>query len=311
MLHLIQFLLRHGYALLFGLVFAEQAGLPIPALPALLAMGALIGRGHFAPAPTLALAATAAVMADLLWYALGVYRGNAVLGFVCRISLEPDTCVRRTSEMFGRLGMKALLFAKFVPGLSTAAPPLAGMTRVAVWRFLVWDLAGSLVWAGAFLGAGVAFSSEIERIAEWALRLGSWLLVLLLLGLAGYIGWAGAFLGAGVAFSSEIERIAEWALRLGSWLLVLLLLGLAGYIGWKYSQRRRLLRSLRVARITPEELKARLDAGERVAIVDLRHPVEYSADSARLPGAMRLEPAEVAGLPERFPPDRELVLYCS
>jgi len=268
MLHLIQFLLRHGYALLFGLVFAEQAGLPIPALPALLAMGALIGRGHFAPAPTLALAATAAVMADLLWYALGVYRGNAVLGFVCRISLEPDTCVRRTSEMFGRLGMKALLFAKFVPGLSTAAPPLAGMTRVAVWRFLVWDLAGSLVWAGAFLGAGVAFSSEIERIAEWALRL-------------------------------------------GSWLLVLLLLGLAGYIGWKYSQRRRLLRSLRVARITPEELKARLDAGERVAIVDLRHPVEYSADSARLPGAMRLEPAEVAGLPERFPPDRELVLYCS
>ena len=268
MYHLIQFLLAHGYLVLFGFVLAEQIGLPIPAVPILLAMGALTGSGHFGFVEALLLAAAAATLGDLLWYTLGRRRGYAVVKFLCRLSLEPDSCVRRTTDIFGRLGFRSLLVAKFIPGFSTAAPPLAGIGKSPVWRFLLWDAAGSLVWAGTFLGAGVLFSSEIERLAEWALHL-------------------------------------------GSWLVVLLFLALAAYIGLKYSQRRKLLRSLRVARITPVELKSRVDAGEDVLIVDLRHPDEFALDGETLPGAIRMESADVETLPDSIPREREIVLYCS
>ena len=98
MYHLIQFLLAHGYLVLFGFVLAEQIGLPIPAVPILLAMGALTGRGHFGFVEALLLAAAAATLGDLLWYTLGRRRGYAVVKFLCRLSLEPDSCVRRTTD---------------------------------------------------------------------------------------------------------------------------------------------------------------------------------------------------------------------
>jgi membrane protein DedA with SNARE-associated domain len=182
-----EFLLEYGYLLLFATVLAEQLGLPIPSTPVLLAAGALAGRGDFSFGLLLALAVTAAVLSDIAWYYLGRSRGHHILRLLCRISLEPDTCVRRTEGVFWKQGAKMLLYAKFVPVLNTTAPPLAGVVGMPVGRFLIFDLAGSIIWVGAFAGAGYIFSDQLEFVAAIAARLGGWLAVLLVAGLAGYI----------------------------------------------------------------------------------------------------------------------------
>lgn len=189
MKELIHFLEQHGHVVLFVVVAAEQIGLPIPAVPVLLAMGALAGIGRFSLGAALLVAALAAVVSDLVWFELGRRRGRSVLDWMCRISLEPDSCVRRTENLFERSGAPALLVAKFVPGLSTAAPPLAGLMGMSRARFLAFDVAGALLWAGTFLGAGHLFRSQLERAAEWAGRLGGWLVVVLGAPLAAYIAW--------------------------------------------------------------------------------------------------------------------------
>ena len=155
--HTIQFLLRHGYVLLFIWVFAEQLGLPVPSIPALLAMGALAGRGEFSYALTLAVGVLAALSSDFIWFELGRHRGHTILSHLCRISLEPDSCVRRTENVFIRYGARSLLVSKFVPGLGTVAAPLAGMFGVRVSRFVLWDASGDLLWAGTFSGLGYLF----------------------------------------------------------------------------------------------------------------------------------------------------------
>lgn len=185
----IDFLLRHGYAVLFVFVLAEQVGLPVPALPVLLAVGALAASGQFGFAPALAVAVVAATAADLVWYELGRRRGHTVVNLMCRVSLEPDTCVRRTEDTFARYGLRTLLFAKFIPGLNTVTPPLAGMVHTPMGRFVLHDAAGAAIWAGAFMGLGYLFSTELERVAVHAMQLGGGLFVLLAGGLACYIVW--------------------------------------------------------------------------------------------------------------------------
>src|SRR5688572_2829001 len=118
MVEIIEFLQRHGYAVLFAFVLAEQIGLPIPAVPVLLGMGVLAGSGRFSFGWAIAVAALAALVSDVIWYELGRRRGHSILDLLCRISLEPDSCVRRTEQMFDRNGSRALLLAKFLPGLS-------------------------------------------------------------------------------------------------------------------------------------------------------------------------------------------------
>jgi membrane protein DedA with SNARE-associated domain len=262
------FVLRHSYALVFLIVLTEQAGLPIPALPVLLAAGALAGQGRLSLPLALGLAVGASLIADFVWYELGRRRGHSILSLLCRISLEPDSCVRRTENLFAERGARSLLVAKFIPGLGTAATTLSGMLHMRLWRFFAWDAVGALLWAGAFAGAGFVFSAQLDRVAVYAQRLGAGLLILL-----------------------------------GG--------GLAAYIGFKYYQRQRFIRALRIARITPEELKQKLDAGEEVMIVDLRHAVEFDADDAKVPGAIHLDPEDIEQRHPEIPRDRDVVLYCT
>lgn len=189
MKEVLQFVLRHGYWLLFGSVFVEQVGLPFPSVPALLAMGALCGLGYFSFAVSLALAVVASVVADWVWFQLGVRRGHAVLNLLCRISLEPDSCVRRTEDLFGRNGSRTLLFAKFIPGLSTVVPPMAGTFRMDWRRFLLMDGAGAALWAGSYLLVGYLFREQLERAADVAAGTGGWLGGIVVALLAGYIAW--------------------------------------------------------------------------------------------------------------------------
>jgi len=180
------FLIRHGYALLFGWVLLEQLGLPIPAVPLLIAAGALARAGKMNLTFAVALAFIAVILADLFWYSLGRYRGGRILKLLCRISLEPDSCVRRTENLFVRHGGRSLLIAKFVPGLNTAAPALAGIFRMPVRRFMIFDSLGVLFWVVTFTSLGLIFSDQLEQIA---LRWGGWLAAVLAGGLAAYVLW--------------------------------------------------------------------------------------------------------------------------
>lgn len=264
----IQFLIRHGYAVMFVCVFIEQMGLPLPAIPFLLAAGALAGAGQLNLTFAIGLAVAASLLSDMVWYEIGRRHGTKVLNLLCRISLEPDSCVRRTENVFARHGARSLLVAKFIPGLNTVAPPLAGIFQMRLSRFLLFDGLGALVWVGAFVGLGYLFSDQIEQVAAYALGLGTWLVVIV-------VG------------------------------------GLAAYIAWKYVQRQHFLRQLRIARITPEELKQRLDAGEDVVIVDLRQSLDFEAEPQTVPGALHMIAEELEQRHQEIPRDRDVVLYCT
>src|ERR1700682_4828319 len=168
----LEFLLHHGYVVLLAWVFAEQIGVPVPSLPILLAAGALAGSGQFSFTASLLLSVGASLTADSIWYVLGRVKGIKVLQLLCKISLEPDSCVRRTEGLFSKQGAQSLLVAKFIPGLGTVAPPLAGIFHMRPGRFLLFDGCGALLWASTYLGLGFVFSGEIERIEEAAECLG-------------------------------------------------------------------------------------------------------------------------------------------
>lgn len=154
--------MRHGYAVLAVWVLLDQLGMPVPVVPVLLAAGALAGGGDLDLASTIGIVAAMAVVADVTWYGIGRARGMSVLRLLCRLSLEPDSCVRSTESVFERHGPRALLVAKFVPGLQTVASPLAGVFRLPMPRFLLWEVPGALLWATVYVGLGAVFHEEIE-----------------------------------------------------------------------------------------------------------------------------------------------------
>jgi membrane protein DedA with SNARE-associated domain/rhodanese-related sulfurtransferase len=180
----VHFLTQHGIAVLFIAVLAEQIGLPIPAVPFLIAAGALAGTGQMALGVVLATAVIAALIGDQIWFELGRRRGRPVLNWLCRISLEPTSCVRRTEEFFTRHGMQSLLVAKFIPGLSTIAPPLAGIVGIGVRQYLFYNGVGTLLWAGSGIGLGYVFSNQLEQAVFLLSHLGP-TIALFLLGIVG------------------------------------------------------------------------------------------------------------------------------
>ena len=160
-----ELLTNYGYTAVFTCVLAEQLGLPLPATPVLIAAGALAGLGELNPLAALLLAIAASLIGDSVWYYLGKTQGMSVLRLLCKISLEPDTCVRKTNSAYSKHGTRWLLFAKFIPGVSTVAPPMAGVYKVNPWKFLAMDGAGAGLWAGVFIFAGWCFRNQTEAIA--------------------------------------------------------------------------------------------------------------------------------------------------
>jgi membrane protein DedA with SNARE-associated domain len=182
-------LLRHGYAFLFSYVFAVQVGLPIPADPLLLIMGALVGDHQYSFWPSLAIATLAALAGDYFWYELGRRRGRSILSFLCKLSIEPDTCVRKTELRLTSRGAWTLLFAKFIPGMSLVSMPLAGAIRMRRPLFLSADLAGCMLWSASYLVAGKIFHTQLTKLIE-ALGLFGRQAGLVAITLASaYIGW--------------------------------------------------------------------------------------------------------------------------
>src|SRR6267143_38816 len=207
-----------------------------------MAAGALAGTGKMSWLVALSAAAFGSLLADLIWFYLGRRRGQRILGVLCRISLEPDSCVRRTQDLFTRYGMRGVVVAKFIPGLSTLAPPMAGSSGVSAPRFFLFDGLGSLLYAGSFITAGVLFSHQLEQV---------------------------------------IAALAS----LGSGALGVVVVLAAAYIGYKYYQRQRLLKELRMARITVDELHQKLETGENPMILDLRSHAELERDPSLIRSA--------------------------
>ena len=265
---ILQLLARHGPAVLFTAVLVEQLGVPVPATPWLLGAGALAAAGQIPWAASLGAGVLGSLMADGVWFYLGRSRGYRVLGLLCRISLEPDSCVRKTQNVFARYGMQGIVLAKFIPGLSTLAPPLAGTSGVSAARFLALDGLASVLYVGGFIGLGVLFSRQLEQMLA--------------------------------ALSS-----------LGGRALGVLVGALALYLGYKYIQRRRLLTELKMARITADELQAKLEAGAAPVILDVRSRPELEQEPRLIRGAMHITLDELEAKHPQIPADRDIVLYCS
>jgi len=264
----LQFVVQYGYVLLFFWVLAEQAGLPLPAAPLLLAAGALAGQHKLNFVLVVIVAATGSLMSDAFWYFFGKRRGGVVLNLLCRIALEPDSCVRRTESTFTKFGPRTLLICKFVPGLNTAAPTLSGMVGVDFPRFLVFDFLGALLWTSAFTTLGFIFGKQLDRANLYAQRFGGWILMLFVTGIIAYV----------------LNR-------------------------WR--ERERFLRQVKGDRITPDELKHKLESGEPIVIVDLRHPLDVLTDPRTLPGALQISPEELESRHSEITRDGEIVLFCT
>ena len=262
------FIARYGEVLVFVYVFADQIGIPLPAVPALLAMGAFSAAGKLHFGSALLLSVVASVLADSIWYVAGRKRGADVLRLLCKISLEPDSCVRRTEEVFVRYGVRSLVLAKFVPGLSTIAPPLAGVVGVGVPRFLAYSAAAALLWAGTWGGIGYLAGDALQQVVDETGRLGTALL----------------------------------------WIVAAIVVV---YVAAKWIQRQRFLRGLRIARLSPDELKRMLDADPGVMIVDLRSALDVSVTPFAIPGALRIAPEDLEHRHHDIPRDRDIVLYCT
>ena len=157
-------LLQHGYLFLFAYVLAVALGLPFPADPLLLLMGAMVGNHRYSFIASLLVAVFPALIGDILWFELGRFRGHSILGLLCRLSLEPDSCVRKTEAAFAKRGSRALLFAKFVPGVSLLSVSLAGISKLRYWRFLLADVTGCVLWAGAYLLVGRVFYRQVDSV---------------------------------------------------------------------------------------------------------------------------------------------------
>jgi len=268
----IEFFVGHAYAVLFAWVLLEQLGVPVPSIPLLLAAGTLSATHRISFAMALAVAVAACLLSDSLWYFLGRRYGNRVIRVLCKLSLEASTCVAKTEGYFTRRGALTLLVAKFVPGLSTVSPPIAGQTGMPYGRFFNFDLAGSLLWAISFLLAG-RFFGDIAKKSQ-------------------------AFFGLLSHFAAAV--------------FVLMVIGFFLHRVIKQRRFLAQVRELRVGPAEVKAmLDSAQSESDRPYIVDLRHPLDYLPDPRVLPGAVRIGPSELAVHADHIPRDRDVILYCT
>jgi membrane protein DedA with SNARE-associated domain/rhodanese-related sulfurtransferase len=267
------FFVHYAYLILFVWVLAEQIGIPVPSIPVLLTAGTLSATHRIHHTYALAVVLLACVLADTLWYGLGRRYGKNVLQLLCRLSFEASTCVSKTEGYFTRRGPVTLLFSKFVPGLSTVAAPIAGQTGMSYGRFLIWDFAGSVLWAETFLLAGRFFGDLAKRSAPF------------------------------------FQLLGHFAIAI----FVLMVFGFFAYRIFKQRRFLQQVRSMRLEPAELKAMMDYAEAHGNIPpfIVDLRHPLDYLPDPRVLPGALRIGPNEIKLHSEIIPRDRDVVLYCT
>jgi membrane protein DedA with SNARE-associated domain/rhodanese-related sulfurtransferase len=259
------YLLEHYCVpIVFVAVLIDQLGVPIPAVPVLIVAGSLAANGRVSAAALFIAAVVATLIADAVWFLIGRTYGMRVLKTLCRISLEPDSCVSQTQDRFERWGVNSIVIAKFIPGLATIAPPLAGALRVSWLRFRGLSLIASSLWTAVGLGAGLVFKGPI----------------------------------------AELERIGGMAAAgLGVALII--------YIAYKWRERRRFLASLRMARISVDDLYALLTAKQDPLILDVRTHTARSLEPRWIPSAIHAPVEELEHWLKDYSREREIIVYCT
>ncbi|MGX5730183.1 DedA family protein/thiosulfate sulfurtransferase GlpE [Pseudoxanthomonas beigongshangi] len=263
---------RYGVALVFVNVLALSLGLPVPAMPTLILVGAGIAL-HADPAwpallGVLAVSVSASLLGDTAWFYAGRRYGGRTLQSLCRLSLSRDSCMKQTERVYGRFGIRVLAVAKFVPGLSMVAVPLSGAMQAGLPRFLRYDGLGAALWATVGLALGVIFARQVEGLLLALSQLGIGAVLVVLAGLALYVG----------------------------------------YRGWR---RRALFRMLESARIDPPALDALIRAGESPVVLDIRAPGFRDIDPFVIPGAVFADERRLEEITARFPRERRIVIYCA
>jgi membrane protein DedA with SNARE-associated domain/rhodanese-related sulfurtransferase len=263
---------KYGVALVFINVLALSLGLPVPAMPTLV----LVGAGIAAQAEpmwlpllaALSVSVLASLIGDSAWYYAGRRYGNRTLQQLCRLSLSRDSCLKQTERFYGRFGIRVLSVAKFVPGLSMVSVPLAGAMQARLPLFLRYDGLGAALWAALGLGLGVAFSQQVEALLQTLSQLGA---------------------GAGVL--------------VGALLLA--------YVGYRWWRRRSLRRALEAARIDVPALHELIQAGRRPALLDIRAPGFRVLDPYVIPGAVFADERKLEPILTGYPRDQKIVIYCA
>lgn len=166
MTDLVSLIAKHGYAVVAAIVFAEAIGLPVPAALALVVAGAAVG-GHVLRAPTLLpLVLAAMVLGDILLFFAGRYTGWTLLGWLCKVSANPESCILRSAESFYKRGKTTLVVAKFIPGVNTMAPPLAGSMKMKFGQFLSYDAIGAILYIAAYFTLGFLGRDFLRAISS-------------------------------------------------------------------------------------------------------------------------------------------------
>ncbi len=270
---LLHVFVHHAYLILFAWVLIEQAGVPVPSVPVLLAAGTMSAAHILHIELVLPLILMACMASDSAWFWLGRRYGTRIVDLLCKMSFEAATCVNRTQGSLGRRGAVTLLFAKFVPGLSTMAAPLAGQAGVSYPTFLSYDMAGTLIWASAWLFGGRFLGDLIKRSSHlFALLVHSAVALVLLM-------------VAGVLVARYIRRV-------------------------RFLRELRGLR-LEPAQLLAMIDDAEKRGTQLPFIVDLRHPLDVLSDPLVLPHALRIGPDELKQREAMIPRDRDIVLYCT
>ena len=266
---LLTLLEQYGLWLVFANVLALQCGLPVPAYPTLIVVGAMTARGDVTVAQVIAVSTIACVIADLAWYFAGARHGRRVLRLMCRLSLSPDSCVRQTENIYERWGAPSLVVAKFVPGFAVVATSMAGMVRTPLPSFALFDTIGALLWSGVAVA----------------------------------LGWI---------FRGAVNDILGVLTQAGHWGLLALIVALALFIAFKGLQRYQLIRSLRMSRVSVDELNDLLAGQAPPLVVDVRSL--SSQRRGRIPGAIWIdshafdESLRARGLGDRIA--QVVIVYC-
>lgn len=185
---LVGLLAQYGLLLVFANVLLTQGALPIPAVPILVVAGALAAQGRFGYTALLVIAVSATLLGNIPWYFAGRRYGHRVLRALCRVAIEPDSCVKQTESAFERWGASSLIISKYIPGFATVAPPLAGAMRLGFWRFLLYSTIGALLWVAVPVLFGAYFRDEVGRALDYLSGLGTGALLLIGILIALYVG---------------------------------------------------------------------------------------------------------------------------
>jgi membrane protein DedA with SNARE-associated domain len=268
---LLRLLSRYGYTILFFNLLLESIGLPIPAGPILVAAGAASAFGTLQLWLVVVISLVGMILGDWLLYLAGRYSGWALLGFLCRLSANPETCILSSAQLFYRRGRMTLLFSKFIPGINTMAAPMAGSLNMRFFQFFRLDVLGTVFYTFPFIAFGYFFSHLVSLIADWLHSLSLGLALLGLLALCVYL----------------VYRLRNY---------------------WK-NRLYRAVPQVTVD-LLAEKLSSP-EAAQRALIVDTRSHGYYDAGAMRIKGSTRIEPNNLLAEMEKLPKDKDIYVYCT